>query len=79
VLAHFRPAQLACVPDARVPPDVLRYQLAKAHGVRITYRSRCPTQLATMIRTWTRTHQHEDLHASLTTLENALGSRGRNA
>jgi hypothetical protein len=28
-----------------------------------------------MIRTWTRAHQHEDLHASLTALDDALASR----
>jgi hypothetical protein len=32
-----------------------------------------------MIRTWTRAHQHEDLQASLTALENALASRQQNA
>ena len=32
-----------------------------------------------MIRTWNRTHQHEDLHASLTTLDNALASHQQNA
>jgi hypothetical protein len=33
-----------------------------------------PKPLATMIRTWTRAHQHEDLHASLAALEAALPS-----
>jgi len=31
--------------------------------------------LPTMIRTWTRIHQHQDLPASLTALENALATR----
>jgi hypothetical protein len=61
-----------CVPDAGIQPEMLRDQLLGVHGVTDYVSVGLPRPLATMIRTWTRTHQHEDLHASLTALENAL-------
>ena len=65
----------ACLPANGTPPEVLRGQLLKVHGVTIYVSVGLPRPLPAMIRTWTRTHQHEDLHASLTALENALASR----
>ena len=66
-----------CVPDAGTPAEVLRDQLMDVYGVTIYVSVGLPRPLATMIRTWTwtRTHQHEDLNASLTALESALASR----
>ncbi len=65
----------ACLPATGTPPEVLRDQLLKVHGVTIYISVGLPRPLPAMIRTWTRTRQHEDLHASLTALENALASR----
>jgi len=65
----------ACLPANGTPPEVLRDQLMKVHGVTIYVSVGLPRPLPTMIRTWTRTYQHEDLPASLTALENALASR----
>ncbi len=64
-----------CVPDNGTPAHVLRDQLMGVHGVTDYVSVGLPRPLATMIRTWTRTHRHEDLHASLTALEDALASR----
>ena len=64
-----------CVPDAGIQPEVLRDQLLGVHGVTDYVSVGLPRPLATMIKTWTRTHQHEDLPASLTALENALEPR----
>ena len=61
-----------CLPAAGASPEVLRDQLLKVYGVSIYISVGLPRPLPTMIRTWTRTRQHEDLHASLTALENAL-------
>ena len=68
-----------CMPGAGVPAEVLRDQLLDVYGVTVYVSVGLPRPLATMIRTWTRTHQHEDLHASLIALENALPSRHQNA
>lgn len=65
----------ACRPADGTPPELLRDQLLKVYGVTIYVSVGLPRPLPTMIRTWTRTHQHEDLHASLTVLEDALASR----
>ncbi len=65
----------ACLPANGTPAEVLRDQLLKVHEVTIYVSVGLPRPLPAMIRTWTRTHQHENLHASLTTLENALASR----
>jgi hypothetical protein len=65
----------ACVPDADTPAEVLRSQLLNVYGVTLYVSVGLRRPLATVIRTWTRTHQHEDLNASLTALENALPSR----
>jgi len=54
---------------------VLRYQLLKVHGVSIYVSVGLPRPLPAMIRTWTRTHQHQDLPASLGALEEALATR----
>ena len=62
-------------PADGTPPELLRDQLLKVHGVTIYVSVGLPRPLPTMIRTWTRNHQHEDLQASLTALENALASR----
>ncbi len=59
-------------PADGTPPELLRDQLLKVHGVTIYVSVGLPRPLPTMIRTWTRNHQHEDLQASLTALENAL-------
>jgi hypothetical protein len=64
----------ACLPASGTPPDVVRDQLLKVYGVTIYVSVGLPRPLPSMIRTWTRTHQHEDLHASLTSLKNALAS-----
>jgi hypothetical protein len=66
---------LICVPEAGIPAEELRDQLLGVHGVTDYVSVGLPRPLATMIRTWTRTHQHEDLDASLTALENALARR----
>jgi DNA gyrase/topoisomerase IV subunit A len=63
-----------CVPDDSTPAEVLRDKLLRVHGVTDYVSAGLPRPLATMIKTWTRTHQHEDLDASLTALENALPS-----
>jgi len=64
----------ACLPANGTPPEVLRDQLLKVHGVTTYVSVGLPRPLPAMIRIWTRTHQH-DLHASLTALENVLASR----
>lgn len=65
----------ACLPSDGTPPEVLRDQLLKVHGVSIYITTRLPRPLPAMIRTWIRANQHEDLPGSLTALENALASR----
>jgi hypothetical protein len=65
----------ACLPAYGTAPEVLRDQLLQVHGVSIYVSVGLPRPLPAMIRTWIRTHQHEDLHASLTALENALATR----
>ena len=65
----------ACLPANGTPPEVLRDQLLKVHGVSIYVSVGLPRPLPAMIRTLTRTYQNEDLQASLTALENALASR----
>jgi len=65
----------ACLPANGTSPEVLRDQLMKVYGVSIYVSVGLPRPLPTMIRTWTRTYQHEDLPASITALENALASR----
>lgn len=67
----------ACLPADGTPPEVLHDQLLKVYGLSIYVSVGLPRPLSTMIRTWIRDHQHEDLHASLTVLENALASRGQ--
>jgi hypothetical protein len=69
----------ACLPAIDTPPEMLRDQLLKIYGVSIYVSVGLPRPLPAMIRTWTRAHQHEDLQASLTALENALASRQQNA
>ncbi|HEY3953363.1 MAG TPA: DNA gyrase subunit A [Streptosporangiaceae bacterium] len=66
---------LACLPSDGTPPEVLRDQIQKVHGVSIYVTTRLPRALPAMIRTWTRAFPHEDLTGSLTALENALASR----
>jgi hypothetical protein len=65
----------AYLPADGTPPQLLRDQLLKVHGVTIYVSVGLPKPLPAMIRTWTRTHQHEDLQASLAALETALASR----
>jgi hypothetical protein len=65
----------ACLPASGTNPEVLRDQLLKVHGVTIYLSVGLPRPLPAMIRTWIRIYQHEDLHASLTALDNALASR----
>jgi hypothetical protein len=65
----------ACLPADGTPPEVLRDQLLKVHGVSIYITTRLPRPLPAMIRTWIRANQHEDLPGSLIALENALASR----
>jgi hypothetical protein len=65
----------ACLPSDGTPPEVLRDQLLKVHGVSIYITTRLPRPLPAMIRTWTRANHDEDLPGSLTALENALASR----
>jgi hypothetical protein len=65
----------ACLPSDGTPPQVLRDQLRKVHGVSIYITARLPRPLPAMIRTWIRANQDEDLPGSLTALENALASR----
>jgi hypothetical protein len=64
-----------CEPADGTPPEVLRDQLLKVHGVSIYITTRLPRPLPAMIRTWMRANQDEDLPGSLTRLENALASR----
>lgn len=64
-----------CLPADGTPPEVLRDQLLKVHGVSIYITTRLPKPLPTMIRTWIRAYRHEDLPGSLTALETALESR----
>jgi hypothetical protein len=64
-----------CLPADGTPPEVLRDQLLKVHGVSIYITTRLPRPLPAMIRTWVRAHQHEDLPGGLTALEIALASR----
>jgi len=64
-----------CLPADGTPPEVLRDQLLKVHGVSIYITTRLPRPLPAMIRTWVRAHQHEDLPGGLTSLEVALASR----
>jgi hypothetical protein len=64
-----------CVPYDGTPAEVLRDQLLGVRGITDYVSVGLPRPLATMIRTWTRGHQHDDLHASLTALESALAPR----
>jgi hypothetical protein len=64
----------ACLPATGTPLEVLRDQLLKVHGVTIYVSVGLPRSLPAMIRTWIRTHQHEDLNASLSALGDALES-----
>jgi hypothetical protein len=65
---------LVCLPADGAALEELREQLLKIWGVSIYITTRLPRPLPTMIRTWIRAYQHEDLPASLTALENALAS-----
>jgi hypothetical protein len=62
----------ACLPADGTPPQVLREELLKVHGVSIYITTRLPRPLPAMIRTWIRAHRDEDLPGSLTKLERAL-------
>lgn len=55
----------ACLPASGTAPEVLRDQLLKVHGVTTYVSVGLPRPLPAMIRTWIRTYQHEDLHASI--------------
>lgn len=66
---------LVCEPCDGTPPEVLRDQLQKVYGVSIYMTTRLPQSLPTMIRTWVRDCQQENLTGSLTALETALASR----
>ena len=68
-----------CVPASGTSPEVLRERLLSVYGVTIYVSVGLPRPLATMIRTWVRTHQHEDLQASLAALEQAIAPAGRTA
>jgi DNA gyrase/topoisomerase IV subunit A-like protein len=75
-LSTFRDGYwFACEPSDGTPPEVLRDQLLKVHGVSIYITTRLPRALPAMIRTWARAFPQEDLAGSLTALENALASR----
>src|SRR5262249_21133725 len=63
------------IPTSGTPPEALRDQLLKVYGVTIWVSVGLPKSLPKVIRTWARTHQHEDLQASLTALESALVTR----
>ncbi len=76
-LTSDRDYWFVCVPSTGTEPEALRDQLLKVHGVTVYISVALPRPLPAMIRTWVRTHQHEDLHASLTALESALPSRPR--
>jgi hypothetical protein len=65
----------ACLPSDGTPPEVLRDQLLKVHGVSIYITAQLPRPMPAMIRTWIRANQDEDLPGSLTALQNALASR----
>jgi len=65
---------LACLPADGTPPEVLRDQLLKVPGVTMYIPVGLPRPLPSMIRTWTRTSQNDDLHASLAALTTALAS-----
>ena len=67
------------VPAAGTSAEELRDRLLKVRGVTYYISVGLPKPLATMIRTWTRAYQHEDLHASLAALEAALPSRYQKA
>lgn len=70
---HGRPKLTAShIPAAGISAEELRDRLLKVRGVTYYISVGLPMPLAKMVRTWTRTHQHEDLGASLTALENAL-------
>jgi DNA gyrase/topoisomerase IV, subunit A len=62
----------ACLPSDGTPPQVLRDQLLKVHGLSMYVTTRLPRPLPAMIRTWIRANQDEDLPGSLTALQNAL-------
>jgi hypothetical protein len=64
-----------CLPADGTPPEVLRDQLLKVHGVCIYITTRLPRPLPAMIRTWVRARQHEGLPGGLTALEIAPASR----
>jgi hypothetical protein len=64
----------ACIPANGTPAQVLREHLLKVYGVTIYVSVGLPRPQPAMIRTWTRTRQHEGLNASLRGLNNALAS-----
>jgi hypothetical protein len=69
----------AVLPSDGTPPEVVRDQLLKVYGVSIYITTRLPRPLPTMIRTWVRANQHEDLSASLAALEDAVAAASDSA
>ncbi len=61
-----------CVPASGTPSEELCDQLLTVHGLTVYISVGLPRPLPAMIKNWVRTHQHENLHASLTALESSL-------
>jgi hypothetical protein len=65
----------AAAPSASLPgtnPDTTRDLLANLDGITTQEPAAYPAPLAALLRTWTETHGHEDIGASLTALQQAI-------
>lgn len=66
--------RIMCVPEPGASLHELQRQLAEIEGVRTRIPVALPRPLAAMIRGWVRASHDEDLLASLTALQTAIGS-----
>lgn len=66
---------IICVPEHGTTAEQLRDQLMDIYGVYTTIPVALPRPLPTILRSWAKAHAAEDLLASLTALENAIGAR----
>lgn len=69
--------RLVCIPTRDTTPEQLRDMLVDVPGVYTTMRVKLPQPLPTLIKNWVQANAHEDLPASLTTLEQAISSQER--
>jgi hypothetical protein len=66
------PIRIAIVLRPGTDPQTARDRLAAFPGITTESPAAYPGPLAALLRAWTRQHQHEDIAASLTALEEAI-------